>query len=162
MEEQGAYAAWVHRAPVDTEAYAALLDVCVFLSVDAGIIRPREIGGRHLNMMAWDIQQASYLLRLGFTLGYVTREFAESALARLQREARTHYASWKDYSLSSLVGRGLRNRVDLFDPGDWQEIARSHEVLIAAYPPISRAAPWRHSSFWFDVPRRVSRPLQGG
>ena len=160
-EEQAAYDAWRDRQPIDTETYAALLDVCVFLSVDAGVIKPREIGERHLRMMAWDIQQAAYILRLGFALGYVTREFAESNLGRLQREARIHYTSWNDYSISSLVGRGLRARIDLFDPGDWQRIAQSHGVLTAAHSPIAQAAPWGRPGFWLEVQRKAVWPQEG-
>jgi hypothetical protein len=160
-EEHAAYDAWRNRNPIDTETYAALLDVCVFLSVDAGVVKPREISDRHLQMMAWDIQQAAYILRLGFALGYVTREFAESNLSRLQREARIHYTSWKDYSISSLVGRGLRARIDLFDPGDWQRIAQSHAVLTATHSPIAHAAPWGRPGFWLEVQRKAVWPLEG-
>jgi hypothetical protein len=161
-QERDAFAAWRNNAPIDTESYGALLDACVFLSVDAGIVTPCEITGRHLDMRAWDIQQLAYILRLGFTLGYVTREFAESMLARLQREARIHYASWKDYSLSSLVGRGLRNRIDLFDPGNWQQIARTHVVLTAPASPIAQAAPWGRSRFWFEGVQDAAQTSRGG
>jgi hypothetical protein len=142
-EEAGAIEAWHAGAPVDTAAYRSLHDVLVFLSAHAGIVRPGEIRDQHCQLLAWDVQQVAYLLRLGFTMGYASRDFAWHALDRLRSTARIHYTSWKDYSLSTLVGMGLRGVIDLEDIGDWYQIARSHTVLMAARRSLlARAGDW--------------------
>lgn len=142
-EEAQAFEAWRVGEPVDTAAYRSLRDVLVFLSAHAGIVKPGEIRDQHCHLVAWDVQQVAYLLRLGFTMGYATRESVWRMLDRLQPTARMRYASWKDYSLSALVGMGLRGVLDLDDIGDWYHIARSHTVLLAARRSLlARAADW--------------------
>ncbi|MGJ7486325.1 DUF1266 domain-containing protein [Variovorax sp. LT2P21] len=142
-EEAEAFEAWQIGEPVDTAAYRSLRDVLVFLSAHAGIVKPGEIRDQHLGLVAWDVQQVAYLLRLGFTLGYASRESVWRALDRLQPMARMRYTSWKDYSLSALVGMGVRGVLDLDDIGDWYHIARSHTVLLAARRSLlARAADW--------------------
>lgn len=142
-EEAEAFEAWRAGTPIDTEAYRSLRDVLVFLSVHAGIVKPGDIRDQHCHLVAWDVQQVAYLLRLGFTMGYVSRETAWRTLNRLRQTARMRYASWTDYSLSALVGMGLRGVLDLDDVGDWYHIARSHTVLLAARRSLlARAADW--------------------
>lgn len=131
-EEAEAIEAWHADAPVDTAAYRALSDVLVFLSAHAGIVKPGEIRDQHCHLVAWDVQQIAYLLRLGFTMGYASRDSAGRVLDRLRKTARIHYTSWKDYSLSTLVGMGVRGVLDLDDIGDWYQIARTHTVLLAS------------------------------
>jgi hypothetical protein len=151
-EEAKAFEAWQAGQPVDTAAYRSLRDVLVFLSAQAGIVKPAEICERHLHLVAWDVQQVAYLLRLGFTLGYASRESVWRVLDRLQPTARMRYASWKDYSLSALVGMGLRGVLDLDDIGDWHHIARSHTVLLAAQRSLlTRAADWTATAHAPDV-----------
>ena len=142
-EEAEAFEAWQIGEPVDTAAYRSLRDVLVFLSAHARVVNPDEIGDQHCRLMAWDVQQVSYLLRLGFTMGYASRESVWRTLDRLQPMARMRYTSWKDYSLSALVGMGLRGVLDLDDIGDWHHIARTHTVLLAARSSLlARAADW--------------------
>ncbi len=142
-EEAGAIEAWHAGARLDTTAYRSLQDVIVFLSAHAGIVKPGEIREQHCHMVAWDVQQVAYLLRLGFTMGYISRDSVRRVLERLQKMARIHYTSWKDYSLSALVGMGLRGVLDLDDIGDWYQIARTHTVLLAARRSLlARAGEW--------------------
>lgn len=142
-DEAEAIEAWHAGAPVDTVAYRSLQDVFVFLSAHAGIVKPGEIRDQHCHLVAWDVQQVAYLLRLGFTMGYASRDSVRHVLDRLQMTARIHYTSWKDYSLSALVGMGLRGVLDLDDIGDWYQIARSHTVLLAARRSLLvRAGDW--------------------
>jgi len=142
-EEAEAFEAWQIGEPVDTAAYRSLRDVLVFLSAHARVVKPDEIGDQHCRLMAWDVQQVAYLLRLGFTMGYASRESVWRTLDRLQPMARMRYTSWKDYSLSALVGMGVRGVLDLDDIGDWHHIARSHTVLLAARRSLlARAADW--------------------
>lgn len=142
-DEAEAFEAWRIGEPVDAAAYRSLRDVLVFLSAHAGIVKPGEIRDQHCHLVAWDVQQVAYLLRLGFTMGYASRESVWRTLDRLQPTARMHYTSWKDYSLSVLVGMGLRGVLDLDDIGDWHHIARSHTVLLAARRSLlARAADW--------------------
>lgn len=142
-EEAEAFAAWRDGAHVDTETYRSLRDVHVFLSVHAGIVRPGELREQHCQLVAWDVQQVTYLLRLGFTMGYASRASVWHVLDRLRHAARTHYMGWKDYSLSALVGMGLRGVLNLEDIGDWYYIARSHTVLLAAQRSLlAQAGDW--------------------
>ncbi|VTU20364.1 DUF3597 domain-containing protein [Variovorax sp. PBL-E5] len=54
-----------------------------------------------------------------------------------------HYSSWRDYSLSTLIGMGLRREIDMYDSKTWWRIARSHKMLLEdRHTPISHAAPW--------------------
>lgn len=143
LEEAEAIGAWQRGEPADSTAYRSLHDVLFFLSTHARIVRADKVRDLHCRMVAWDVQQLAYLLRLGFTMGYASREAVWHTLDRLQRTARTSYMSWKDYSLSALVGMGLRGVIDLDDIGDWYYIARSHTVLQAARRSLlSRAADW--------------------
>ena len=142
-DEAEAFEAWRVGEPVDTAAYRSLRDVLVFLSAHAGIVKLGEIRDQHCHLVAWDVQQVAYLLRLGFTMGYASRESVWRTLDRLQPTARMRYTSWKDYSLSALVGMGVRGVLDLDDIGDWYHIARSHTVLLAARRSLlARAADW--------------------
>jgi len=151
-EEAEAFEAWQIGEPVDTAAYQSLRDVLVFLSAHARVVMPDEIGDQHCRLMAWDVQQVAYLLRLGFTMGYASRESVWRTLDRLQPMARMRYTSWKDYSLSALVGMGVRGVLDLDDIGDWHHIARSHTVLLAARRSLlARAADWTATAHAPDV-----------
>ena len=151
-EEAEAFEAWQIGEPVDTAAYRSLRDVLVFLSAHARVVKPDEIGDQHCRLMAWDVQQVAYLLRLGFTMGYASRESVWRTLDRLQPMARMRYTSWKDYSLSALVGMGVRGVLDLDDIGDWHHIARSHTVLLAARRSLlARAADWTAPADAADV-----------
>lgn len=142
-EEAEAFDAWRSGAPVDSLAYRSLRDVLAFLSMHARVVKPGELRDAHCHMVAWDVQQAAYLLRLGFTMGYASREAVWTALERLRQTARASCASWKDYSLSALVGMGVRGVVDLEDIGDWYHIARSHTAFLAARRPLlARASDW--------------------
>src|SRR6185312_9457598 len=91
-------------------------------------------------MVAWDVQQAAYVVRLGRAAGYLSRSMAESTLARLQHAARGHYTSWTDYSLSALLGMGLRGRFDL---AEWHRVARSHDALMTAHAELLRRTGFR-------------------
>lgn len=150
-EEAEAVEAWQIGEPVDTAAYRSLRDALVFLSAHAGVVKPGEIRDQHCRLVAWDVQQVAYLLRLGFTMGYASRETVWRTLDRLQQTARLRYTSWKDYSLSALVGMGLRSVLDLDDSGDWHHIVRSHTVLLAARRSLlARAAAWTDPSHVAD------------
>lgn len=156
-EEAEAIEAWHVGKPVATAAYRSLQDVLVFLSAHADIVKPGEIREQHCHLVAWDVQQVAYLLRLGFTMGYVSRDGVWRVLERLQKTARIHYTSWKDYSLSALVGMGLRGVLDLDDIGDWYQIARSHTVLLAARRSLlARAGEWSAS-----IPPADAGPVSG-
>lgn len=145
-DEAEAFKAWRAGALVDTETYRSLHDVLLFLSAHAGVVRVGEIRDRHCQLVAWDVQQVAYLLRLGVAMGYASRASVWHVLERLRRIARTHYTCWKDYSLSALVGMGLRGVLDLDDIGDWYRIARSHTVLLAARRSLlARAGNWSAS-----------------
>lgn len=151
-EEAEAFEAWQNGEHVDTAAYRSLHDVLVFLSAHAGVVKPGEIRDQHCRLVAWDVQQVAYLMRLGFTMGYASRESVWRTLDRLQQTARMRYTSWKDYSLSALVGMGLRGVLDLDDSGDWHHIARSHTVLLAARRSLlARAADWTAPAHAADV-----------
>jgi hypothetical protein len=158
-EEMQALEAWREGEAEPSDAYAALEDICQFLSVHAGLASPRDIGPHHANLMAWDVQQLAYLVRLGFTLQYLSRDRAQGILKMLQGEIRLHYRSWKEYSLSSLIGMGLRSPIDLEDVGDWYHIARSHAMLLhAASSPIAHARLWGPSLLQTRPPKDLGAP----
>lgn len=156
--ERAAYAAWRSGHVVDSGAYAALHEICRFLVQDARVVEARQIQEVHLNPVAWEIQQASYLVRLGFSAGYVSRADARAALKFLQEVARAHYTTWEDFSLSGLIGLGVRSPIDSFDLGNWHKIARSHEVLLRAQSAtLAHAARWRAFS---PAPAPSSRKME--
>jgi hypothetical protein len=155
---------WRPDALFDTEGLNPLQDVCTFLSSEACVIGGREIHARHLNPMAWDIQQAAYCIRLGLTAGYAPVGFSRIVMDRLQCEARQHYASWSDYFLSSLIGMGMRHHVDIFSPGDWHRIAQTYAVLASSWDGLLRhASMWSsndestHKAAVFDLVRSADR-----
>lgn len=142
-DEMKALAAWREGRRHPGTAGVALDGICKFLSVQAGIVAPRSIGACHMNLMAWDVQQLAYMVRLGAARGYLARPRAQSLLAMLHREARMHYTSWSDYSLSSLIGMGLRSPVDLHEANGWHLIAASHAALLSTpTSPMTQAGLW--------------------
>ena len=142
-EEEAAFSAWAAGATVDSNAFASLRDVCMFLSIDVQAASPRRFFKHDFSMMAWDIQQVAYITRLGCAAGFMPRDVAEEVLAVLQRSARAAYASWTDFSLAMLVGMGMRSPVDTFDTGGWVQFARSHTALLECRDTLLRhAAPW--------------------
>lgn len=141
--EEALIAQWHPESFQDTEGRDPLQDVCTFLASEACVVSAGAIQSHHLNPMAWDVQQAAYMVRLGLSAGYVEMAPAQAMMIQLQREALQHYASWPDYFLSSLVGMGLRHHVDVFSPGDWHRIAQSYTVLVSAGDSLLRhASPW--------------------
>ncbi|WP_185878994.1 DUF1266 domain-containing protein [Variovorax sp. MHTC-1] len=158
--ERAAYAARRSGHVVDSDAYAALEEICRFLVQDARLVEARQIRNVHLNPAAWEIQQAAYLVRLGFSAGYLSRAGAQAALKRLQEAARAHYASWEDFSLSGLIALGVRSPIDSFDLGNWRKIARSHEVLLGAQrTTLAHAARWK---VFAAIPAPSIRRLEPG
>jgi len=143
LAERAAYAAWRTGERLDSEAFDALADTFKFLVMEFGFLRLRDIRPEHLTQMACDIQQLAYLARLGYSAGFLSRDRATEVLVHLQRQAQQHYGSWEDFSLSALIGMGMRCRLNAFDPGDWREIAHSHRILMTAErQTLSHAAPW--------------------
>ncbi|MEJ7686981.1 MAG: DUF1266 domain-containing protein [Variovorax sp.] len=141
--EEAAYTAWRNGMVIETEDYEALYETCRFLAKEACIVQAPQIKGVHLTPLAWDIQQLAYIVRLGFAAGYMSREHATEILARLKQAARFHYNSWQEFSLSALIGMGVRSPIDPFDLRDWHKIARTHTVLIAASnATLANASSW--------------------
>lgn len=84
----------------------------------------------HLSVLAWDIQQLAYLVRLARAVGHVSQSDAEAVLARLAMRARMHYGSWKVYSLAALVGLGMRGAMEVFETSAWERYSRTHSILL--------------------------------
>lgn len=142
--EKSAAAAWLCSSQADSREYRALRNTCVFLSshMSPSVARIRHI---HIGVLAWDIQQLAYVLRLSLTAGYIPRDTAEKTLSLLATRARSHYASWRDYSLSALIGLGMRGSVEFFDRTEWRFFARTHSVLLhELHSPTRDASSWRN------------------
>ena len=142
--EELAIAAWLMGVKVESNEYAALEKTCRFMAWKARIATVDELQNSHLSVLAWDIQQTAYLVRLGLSAGLVPPDLAARVFDLLRTRARSHYASWKDYSLSALVGLGMRGSLENFDGTEWTRFARSHSVLLDEHrSPIWSAAAWR-------------------
>lgn len=145
--EKRAIAAWFQGGQLESNEYAALEHTCMSMVLGARISRVDELRHDHLSVIAWDIQQLAYLVRLAYALDYVSKDLAEAVLVRLRLRARSHYNSWHDYSLSALVGLGLRGSPEVFDSSTWGRFARTHEVFLdARRSPISIASRWADES----------------
>ena len=141
--EHGAIAAWHAGHWAQSNEYAALEQTCMFMTLRAHIVDEDALRQGHLSVLAWDVQQVAYLVRLGLAVDYVSRKFADSILDLLRTRARSTYASWQEYSLSALVGLGMRGSLEIFDTTEWMQFARTHSVLLdQRHSPISSAAPW--------------------
>ncbi|RZL91710.1 MAG: DUF1266 domain-containing protein, partial [Variovorax sp.] len=116
--EIAAYTAWRYGWPIDSEDCRALFETGKLLANEARIIKMEDIRDAHLNPMAWDIQVA-YLVRLGLAAGHLSREHADGVFTRLRQLARVHYQCWRDFSLSALIGMGMRTPIDPFDLRGW-------------------------------------------
>lgn len=143
--EKAAVAAWLSSSQADSREYRALRNTCVFLSshMSPSVARIRNI---HIGVLAWNIQQLAYMLRLSLTAGYAPRTAVEETLTFLAARARSRYASWRDYSLAGLIGLGMRGSVDTFDRTEWLFFARTHAVLLHELH-----SPTRNASSWLDV-----------
>ena len=145
--ENGAIAAWHAGHWAQSSEYAALEKTCIFVTLRARIVDDDALRQAHLSVLAWDVQQVAYLARLGLAVGYVSRESADSILDLLQARARSEYASWQEYSLSALIGLGMRGSLEIFDTTEWMQFARTHSVLLdQRHSPIRIAAPWKSPS----------------
>ncbi|SCK61060.1 Protein of unknown function [Variovorax sp. HW608] len=97
----------------------------------------------HLSVLAWDIQQLAYLVRLACAVGHVSQRDAEAVLERLAIRARMHYGSWEVYSLAALVGLGMRGAMEVFETSAWERYSRTHSVLLRGRrSPIGFASSW--------------------
>lgn len=151
--EKRAIAAWLTGEPVDSNEYAALEDTCLFMALRAHIAQVDELRQDHLSILAWDIQQLAYLVRLACTAGHVSKASAEEVLGALKMRARAHYASWTDYSLAALVGLGLRGSLEVFDHAEWRQFARTHSVFLNEH-----RSPTRSASRWGAAAPRRNAP----
>lgn len=141
--EKRAIAAWLLREQVDSNEYAALEDTCLFMALRAHIAQVDDLRHDHLSVRAWDIQQPACLVRLACSVGYLSKPRAEENLQRLSIRARSHYSSWKDYSLAALVGLGIRGSLEVCDHGEWARFARTHSVFLNP-----RRLPTRNAARW--------------
>lgn len=114
-----------------------------------------ELRHGHLSVLAWDIQQLSYLVRLARAIGHVSQTHAETLLKRLAARARVHYDSWSAYSLTALIGLGMRSSMDVFETSDWERFSSTHSVLLRG-----RRSPIRFASTWRVAP--AAPALQAG
>lgn len=102
-----------------------------------------DLSHGHLSVLAWDIQQLAYLVRLARAVGHVSHGQAESVLARLSLRARMHYGSWKVYSMAALVGLGMRGAMEVFETSEWERYSRTHsDFLSGRHAPIRLASSW--------------------
>ena len=145
--EKHAVAAWLMNVQVGSHEYAALEQTCIFIARKARIAAVDELQHDHLTVLAWDIQQTAYLVRLGLSAGLVPRDFAAGVLDFLRTRARSRYGSWRDYSLSALVGLGMRGSLKNFDSTEWTRFARTHSVLLDEH-----RSPIRNATSWRDMP----------
>ncbi|WP_444813438.1 DUF1266 domain-containing protein [Variovorax gracilis] len=105
--------------------------------------RSSEPSHDHRSVLAWDVQQLAYLVRLALAIGYATRDEADSLLETLAARARLHYASWEDYSLSALTGLGLRSSLEVLDrAAEWTEYSHTHSALLDKRSPVRSASSW--------------------
>ena len=145
--EQQAFDAWNTGAACNTANYIRLFDVCKFLSVDAGLINASRIGSRQLDMTAWDIERTAYLVRLGYASHYIQRDGAAQSLRRLSTAAKARYDSWEDFSISALIGMGIRSDVEISQANVWHSYARTHLALISsAGAPAEQIADWKFAA----------------
>ncbi|MEJ8815935.1 DUF1266 domain-containing protein [Variovorax ureilyticus] len=138
-------------SPAEIQAVAAWLDDRRRRGEGARPARPAaehlasadDLSHGHLSVLAWDIQQLAYLVRLARAVGHVSHGQAEAVLARLTLRARMHYGSWKVYSMAALVGLGMRGAMEVFETSEWERYARTHSVFLSGrHAPIRLASSW--------------------
>ncbi|WP_431275015.1 DUF1266 domain-containing protein [Variovorax ureilyticus] len=138
-------------SPAEMQAVAAWLEeqrpggegVRPGLRSTVGLASGDEMSHGHLSVLAWDIQQLAYLVRLAHAVGHVSRSDAEAVLERLAVRARMHFGSWKVYSLAALVGLGMRGAMEVFETSAWERYSRTHSILLRGRcSPIRFASPW--------------------
>ncbi|MBO9652235.1 MAG: DUF1266 domain-containing protein [Variovorax sp.] len=102
-----------------------------------------DLSHGRLSVLAWDIQQLAYLIRLALAAGHVSRNHAEDVLERLTIRARRHYGSWPIYSMAALVGLGMRSSMEIFETSAWERYSRTHSAFLGGpHSPIKFASPW--------------------
>lgn len=129
--ERAAFETWIQCNATGLPCAGALSQVCHFLSDVARLAEARHLNARHLKLVAWDVQQLAYLIRLGHACGYVSRNVAQSHLERLCLEVSMHHDSWAEYSISALIGIGVTRHFDSLESLQWRRLARSHRVLMS-------------------------------
>ena len=160
--EKRAIAAWLAGEPVDSNEYAALEDTCLFVALRAHITQLDELRHDHLSVLAWDIQQLAYLVRLACAVGHVSKASAEEILGTLRTRARAHYGSWKEYSLAALIGLGMRGSLEVFDHAEWTQFARTHSVFLnERRSPTKSASRWAVAAVQWAAPAAPARIESG-
>jgi len=159
--EMQAVAAWLgEQRSANSRAARVERDPCQ--SPIARLAAIDELRHGHLSVLAWDIQQLAYLVRLARTVGHVSQRHAEALLKGLAARARMHYDSWKVYSLAALVGLGMRSSMEAFETSDWDRFSSTHSVLLRGRrSPIKFASTWRLAPVAPAWPTGCMRPAFG-
>lgn len=140
LAERAAFDAWHRGTVLESDAYDALARCCTFLTSEVAAVKAGDIQPVHLTTLACDIQHAAYLARLGLRGRMLKREEGLAVLRQLSQMARARFDSWSDFSLSALVGMGIRSRLDPFDDEEWRRMAQSHRVFVDAERRLRRLA----------------------
>jgi len=149
--ELEAVAAWLH------EQRSGAGNAVAFRAPVERLASTNDLSHSHLCVLAWDIQQLAYLIRLARAVGHVSQGHAEAVMERLAVRARMHYGSWKVYSLAALVGLGMRSSMEVFETSAWERYSRTHSVLLR-----SRLSPIRFAASWSAHPGAALRLPAGG
>jgi len=118
-----------------------------------------RLGQGHLSVLAWDIQQFAYLIRLALATGHVSRSQAEAVLGRLTVRARGHYGSWAVYSMAAVAGLGMRSAMEVFETSAWDRYLRTHAAFLDGRQAPTRFEPWSEANTApLGSPRGLPRP----
>lgn len=91
--------------------------------------------------LAYDFGRAPVMAGWGYTLGYCTREEAESILVSAAHRARRMYTSWEQFSAGFILGQLMR--LDDDSTGEvYDNAVHIHRILLS-----ERDSPWRNVPF---------------
>lgn len=129
---------------VDSEEYEGALSIVTLLRTpEAGFADDlrREV----YQVQAWDIQRLACLARWGVALKLITPQEAWETLGFCSAEAQRYYTSWKAFSLSYLVNRGIwAGPVDDDSLDDWNRFIQAHKMMMTyEASPLKQASAWR-------------------
>lgn len=90
---------------------------------------PSRITQAHRGLLAWDIQQAACLIRLGEVAGFLESAQRVTWCALLRERVQLSFESAEDYLTSGLAGMAIR-QWPVRGVAEWERVARVHRTLL--------------------------------
>lgn len=142
-DEREALEAWASNRETNCATFWAIRDIVLLMATYTAAIPFTSVRLKRFSLLAWDIQQLAYIVRLGTAAGMLSVHEGRDWLRLLADKIRCYYSNWHEYSLNAIVGRCIKHPVDWFRLGQWTELVATHDKFLAlGRGAFAQALPW--------------------